>query len=274
MLSFFFVVRSIFQRVSPPFGMPPQTLQVVPEEKHLNKSFGRGSWPGPGNLVSTDNHICEFSKSEQNLKTKEFVIDSHNEIESGNINKDIITGSKSENMLIKININCNPQRVRANTICNISSNNTLKVKQSDSLMSINQLDVPEILTSTSSLGMDKDSNLQPLLPHTKRKKSKLVSSKSMTNVKQTLKLNKFKSGHSNSVHPDTETILSKSLNNINTEPDVNGEVNDELEHKKVFRTSRGLRHPFGRNETGILQVFAAYETGLASGMYPFFTFII
>ncbi|CAG9865005.1 unnamed protein product [Phyllotreta striolata] len=237
--------RTLLQRSSRMFGAVPQTLQVKPEESLLNKSFGRGSWPGPGNTIAADAHINEFSKSEQNLKTKEFATINPPDDEQS---KRPIGESKSDNILTKISVKCNPQRARSNTICNFSFNVALKPKPTEGL---------------AQLG-DKEALIPPPPPQNKRKKSKLVSSKSMTNVKQTLSF-KFKSGHSNTVHPDVETHLSKSLNNINkVVSELKDECTEEPESKRTVRSSRVLRYPF-KNDSGILQVFAAYETGLASG---------
>ncbi|XP_072376301.1 ankyrin repeat and fibronectin type-III domain-containing protein 1 isoform X1 [Diabrotica undecimpunctata] len=249
-------IRCLMQTETTDFGTPG-LLQIPPEEKLLKHTLGRGSWPGPGHAMSSTNLITEFSKSEQNLNINEYTNNYSNNSIKEPVRKDSITPAKSENMLCRL-ATPSQQRERANTICNMSSNievPLLSVKQSNSLASINTINVTDTSNSIQSVSSDSDCSLQPFMgSFNKRRKSKMVTSKSMINVKQSLKVEKVKSPNRTLLHPDLNSSLSKSLTNFNAYVDVEDGTKDT-----------GLYQSDSKNENGILQVYAAYETGLASG---------
>ncbi|CAG9826785.1 unnamed protein product [Diabrotica balteata] len=249
-------IRCLMQTETTDFGTPG-LLQIPPEEKLLKHTLGRGSWPGPGHAMSSTNLITEFSKSEQNLNINEYTNNYSNNSIKEPVRKDSITPAKSENMLCRL-ATPSQQRERANTICNMSSNievPLLSVKQSNSLASINTINVTDTSNSIQSVSSDSDCSLQPFMgSFNKRRKSKMVTSKSMINVKQSLKIEKVKSPNRTLLHPDLNSSLSKSLTNFNAYVDVEDGTKDT-----------GLCQSDSKNENGILQVYAAYETGLASG---------
>ncbi|XP_056637072.1 ankyrin repeat and fibronectin type-III domain-containing protein 1 isoform X1 [Diorhabda sublineata] len=240
-------------------------LQLPPEEKLLKHTLGRGSWPGPGHGIPPSNIITEFSKSEQNLTVVDFGTNNYTdtiENEEDKRRSSTITPAKSENTL------CTQQRIRANTICNMSSSDIPKLtaKQSNSLASVNVTDTSNSVNSVSS---DSDCGAQTFLgSFNKRRRSKMISSKSMTNVKQNIKLDKVKSTNRTLLHPDLNSSLSRSLTNFNTCIDY--ETSKCVESvkdsdKKSISSTVLCQQIETKNENGILQVFAAYETGLASG---------
>lgn len=270
--------------------------------KIVKTSPGRGSWPGPSasNMQNTSGNLMnEFSKSEQHLSINNEAStqylnaysDPESRKNSDSYSSDYFTQqlapSRSEDMLFNIpNSQQAPQRCRASTVSSISaaSSPLLNVRPmyGGSLISVNTLNTTNTSDSLHSLSSDSDSN--PLTtPNQSKRKQKLANSRSMTNVKQNLdnitstctKLEKYpRPKHLNVVGhlltTNLETNLSKSLTNIRTD-DIEGTTSSNyIKQDDLFKVPyESLPDPIQSTskdtQSGILQVFAAYETGLASG---------
>ncbi|KAJ8972015.1 hypothetical protein NQ314_000396 [Rhamnusium bicolor] len=279
-------------------------LQIPPRETKVKTTPGRGSWPGPGgsNSITTgSNLINEFSKSEQHLSTNETSTqylsacsDSDSRKNSDSYSSDYFTHlppSRSEDMLFGIPTTSEHQRCRATTISSVSASTSplLNVRPlyGGSMISVNTLNTTGTSDSLHSLSSDSDSNPQPRgssTPNKSKCKPRMAPSKSMTNVKQNLldistKSERHRPSHlsiqPNLLHSNLESSLSKSLTNIKslTDVDVPATYLRPLDIvKRVENTDNLFKMPdvqtqstSKEQQSGILQVFAAYETGLASG---------
>ncbi|XP_063915900.1 ankyrin repeat and fibronectin type-III domain-containing protein 1 isoform X2 [Zophobas morio] len=273
-------------------------LQIPPRESKVVKSTpGRGSWPGPGsNNISTPNSLVnEFSKSEQHLSTNEAssqylsaCSDSESRKNSDSYSSDFLNErlppSRSEDMLFAIPTT-STHRCRASTVSSVSATTSplLSVRPlyGGSLVSVNTMTTD----SLHSLSSDSDGNPHPVgssTPHKIKHRPKMVPSKSMTNMKQNLldvstKSERYRPRHLNLepfLQSNLESGLSKSLSNLKSRTDE-GTYLKPFEVKKRDTTPDTLfKVPYPdvttqstskELQSGILQVFAAYETGLASG---------
>lgn len=273
-------------------------LQIPPRESKVVKSTpGRGSWPGPGASTSINPSSCltsEFSKSEQQLSRNQDNISQYLSVCSDNTesrknsdsyNSDYFTErlppSRSEDMLFATpeasGSNMSKKRHRANTL-SATSSPLLSVRPmySGSLLSVNTLNTTNTSDSVHSLSSDSETPLGSSTPQKVRYKSKMMPSKSMTNMKQAETGKEY-------LEPSLGTMeshLSKSLTNIkNTQdsktylqptqvfrqPDIIPEpvfkIPQEDLYQEATTSSSGSREP----QPGTIQVYAAYETGLASG---------
>ncbi|XP_049817765.1 uncharacterized protein LOC109604148 isoform X2 [Aethina tumida] len=277
-------------------------LQIPPRDSKVVKSTpGRGSWPGPGssNTINQSNGLInsEFSKSEQHLSTNEAssqylsaCSDSESRKNSDSYNSDYFTShmvpSRSEDMLFSIPTSSSNHRVRSSTVSSVSaaSSPLLSVRPmyGGSLVSVNTINTTNTSDSLHSLSSDSDSNPVPMgssTPHRKHR-PKIAPSRSMTNVKQNLdistKSETRRPRHLN-VEPDLfqsnlEHSLSKSLTNIKTVSDIDVSGSTYLKPSDVIKKEHPeegmFKVPQGTSKeqpSGIIQVYAAYETGLASG---------
>ncbi|KAJ8986128.1 hypothetical protein NQ317_005598 [Molorchus minor] len=280
-------------------------LQIPPRESKAIKSTpGRGSWPGPGGtscMTPGGNLVNEFSKSEQHLSTNEASTqylsacsDSDSRKNSDSYNSDYfnphLPPSRSEDMLFSIPTTSN-QRHRASTVSSVSATTSplmnIRPLYGGSMVSVNTLNTTS--NSIHSLSSDSDSTPQPMsssTPHKSRSKPKMASSRSMTNVKQNvLDISTKSERHRprnlnlepNPSHSNLESSLSKSLNNIRSFADVDAPLTYLKPPDAVKRAENGdnlfklplpdvqTQSTSKEQQSGILQVFAAYETGLASG---------
>ncbi|KAG5864324.1 hypothetical protein JTB14_014059 [Gonioctena quinquepunctata] len=283
-------------------------LQIPPRDSKVKSTPGRGSWPGPGasnSIAPAGSLINEFSKSEQHLSTNENTqylsacSDPESRKNSDSYNSDYfnqnLLPSRSEDMLFSMPSSTSQQRFRTNTIASISAATSpmlgMRSLHTGSMVSVNTLNTTNTSDSMHSLSSDSDGCLQPLSSSTPNKKhrSKMVPSRSMTNVKQNMldistKSERTRPKHLNfdptMLHSNLETSLSKSLSNIKTFSDIDLYPNsyckpmDSLKPPKnadpfkiplpvpdVQPQSSSSKDP----QSGILQVYAAYDTGLASG---------
>ncbi|XP_068913325.1 ankyrin repeat and fibronectin type-III domain-containing protein 1 isoform X2 [Tenebrio molitor] len=280
-------------------------LQIPPRETKVVKSTpGRGSWPGPGsnNINPPNSLINEFSKSEQHLSTNEACSqylstcsDSESRKNSDSYSSDFfnerLPPSRSEDMLFGMPTTSN-HRCRASTVSSVSASTSplLSVRPlyGGSLVSVNTINTTNTSDSLHSLSSDSDGNPQPVgssTPHKPKHKPKMVPSRSMANVKQNVldistKSERYRPKHlnlePNMLHSNLESGLSKSLSNIKTRTDIDTTYLRPLENLKKRETMPDtlFKVPYSTDltqstskelQSGILQVFAAYETGLASG---------
>lgn len=207
---------------------------------------------------------------------------------------DRLPPSRSEDTLFTSIPTPNNTRCRANTLTSTSATSSplLSVRPmfSGSLLSVNTLNTTNTSDSMHSLSSDSEASCPIQIGHTPRKlskhKQKIVPSRSMTNVKQTAtpssKSDRYTSRHlsadPNLLISNLQTTSSKSLTNIKNDTDLNQSPSTYLKpmdnyNKKLEVVDPIFKVPFvdvGSSSKeyslpGILQVFAAYETGLASG---------
>lgn len=278
-------------------------MEIPPREsKTVKTSPGRGSWPGPGSSNSASpasSLINEFSKSEQHLSTNENThylsacSDSESRKNSDSYNSDYFSQnlppSRSEDVLFSIPTSSTNQRSRAPTVCSSISATTsplmgVRSIYSGSMVSVNTLNTTNTSDSMHSLSSDSDSNL-PMgtsTPNKIRTKPRMTPSRSMTNVKQNIldistKSERVRPKHlnvdPNLLHSNLESSLSKSLTNIKSFADLDmattaylkpGDTNADGLFKVPFLNPQ-VQSTSKEQQSGILQVYAAYETGLASG---------
>ncbi|KAJ8923141.1 hypothetical protein NQ315_001695 [Exocentrus adspersus] len=281
-------------------------LQIPPRESRMKSTPGRGSWPGPGgsnSITPGGNLINEFSKSEQHLSTNETSTQylsacsddsrKNSDSYSSDFFNNHLPPSRSEDALFGIPTTSKPQRARATTVSSVSATTSplLSVRPlyGGSMVSVNTLNTTGTSDSMHSLSSDSDSNPQPMgtsTPNKIKSKSRMVPSKSMTNVKQplldvNLKTDRPRPRHlnvePNLLHSNLESSLSKSLTNIKSFADFDVGPTTYLkplgvikrqEQDNLFKLPLPDVQPQSSSkeqQSGILQVFAAYETGLASG---------
>ncbi|XP_060521870.1 ankyrin repeat and fibronectin type-III domain-containing protein 1 isoform X2 [Cylas formicarius] len=282
---------------------PKRSLLQLPsrDTKVMKSTPGRGSWPGPGgsnNITNGSNLMSEFSKSEQQLNingtTSNYLSacsNSQSRKNSDSYSSDYFSQlppSRSEDMLFSLPTS-SPQRCRASTMSSASATTSplLSVRPlyGGSLISVNTINTD----SMHSLSSDSDQAhpLSASTPNKNKNRPKIVPSRSMTNVKQNILDVSSRSDRSRprylSVEPraqpsNLESSLSKSLTNIKTVSDIDlgssnylkpldalrrPEVNPDI--FKVPYKDPTAEQSSSKEQSGILQVFAAYETGLASG---------
>ncbi|KAK5640728.1 hypothetical protein RI129_009275 [Pyrocoelia pectoralis] len=281
-------------------------LQIPNQDTKIFKSTpGRGSWPGPGAGVCPPNNslLNEFSKSEQQLSKNESIIscqyltttsDTDSRKNSDSYNSDYFSDrlppSRSEDILFSSIPVSNNHRCRASTISSTSATSSplLSVRPmfSGSLLSVNTFNTTNTSDSMHSLSSDSEASCPiPLSSSTPRKtkhKQKIVPSRSMTNVKQSLGNTSTKKSDKhqdpNFLMSNLQTTSSRSLTNIKN-------IEIDTEHSTYLKPLDGYKKPdiidpifkvpytdAGTSTStkdyslpGILQVYAAYETGLASG---------
>lgn len=260
--------------------------------------------PGSSTNTTGGNLINEFSKSEQHLSTNEpthylsVYSDSGSRKNSGSYYSDYfsqnIPPSRSEDMLFSIPVSSSQTRNRVNTTSSISATTSplLSVKPfyGSSMVSVNTLNTTNTSDSMHSLSSDSDSNLQPVgssTPNKLKTKPRMPYSRSMTNVKQNVLDSSTKSDkirtkylnvNSHFMGSNLDSCMSKSLTNIKTylDTDVSPPTylkpidsvrrTDNTENLfKVPQPDLYLQSTSKEQHSGILQVYAAYETGLASG---------
>uniref|UniRef100_A0A1Y1K138 Ankyrin repeat and fibronectin type-III domain-containing protein 1 n=1 Tax=Photinus pyralis TaxID=7054 RepID=A0A1Y1K138_PHOPY len=275
------------------------------DTKIFKSTPGRGSWPGPGAGVGPPNSslLNEFSKSEQQLSKNESIIscqylttasdsDSRKNSESYNSDyfNDRLPPSRSEDTLFAGTPVSTNHRCRANTISSTSATSSplLSVRPmfSGSLLSVNTFNTTNTSDSMHSLSSDSETSCPiPISSSTPRKakhKQKIVPSRSMTNVKSSLISSSSRKSEKNQdpnfLMSNLQTTSSRSLTNIKS-------IEKDTEQSTYLKPLDGYKKPdivdpvfkvpytdAGSSNSakeyslpGILQVYAAYETGLASG---------
>lgn len=295
-------MKYIFDKEVATTSSPKRTLLQIPprDTKIVKTSPGRGSWPGPGASNSTGGGsglMNEFSKSEQHLSTNECMSqylsacsDTESRKNSESYGSDCFTDrlppSRSEDGLFAIPTTIN-NRVQPASSISATSSPLLSVRPiySGSLVSVNTLNTTNTSDSMHSLSSDSDAScpipLGASTPSKNRQKTKITPSRSMTNVKQhTLEVNttKYQTKHL-TVEPRLPNTFSKSLTNLKNFP-----VEVEVPTKTYVKPMETIKKPdlvvdpifkvpltdtagtsTPKEQSGIIQVYAAYETGLASG---------
>ncbi|XP_018342286.1 PREDICTED: uncharacterized protein LOC108748561 isoform X2 [Trachymyrmex septentrionalis] len=211
-------------------------LQLPPRDPKLVKSSpGRGSWPGPNLSKSSSNLLMtEFSKSEQQLPSGQYVL----------------KGSNTSNMSTTLEPHkslCAPINSSSNLITTSSTNHLVPLqnmrlppsKSEDTLIFANGslLSVSTAMTNTTSLLSVSNTNSDSL--HSLSSDEYPVSNSGVC----------LKPGHSVKVKTSKPTA---SVAAMATTP-------SDLDEEKEEATMMPAPLP------GILQVYAAYETGLAAG---------
>lgn len=161
---------------------------------------------------------------------------------------------------------------------------------SGSLLSVNTLNTTNTSGSMHSLSSDSDTSCPTPLGHStpnkKLRPKTIAPSRSMTNVKQNVESTKseprYKQNHLN-VESNLETTSSKSLSNLKKITDIEMAstyikpmdlLKPDVVPDPVFKVpytnqlvddTPATSNPKETLAPGILQVYAAYETGLASG---------
>ncbi|XP_041977983.1 uncharacterized protein LOC121732232 isoform X2 [Aricia agestis] len=270
-------------------------LQIPPRDGKITKtSPGRGSWPGPAGNGNHANLHPELSKSEQqlslaprqtsvstlNLSSSQYLntelkfprkgsadsqytqssvsnnfLGSSSQFDkssASSINSNRLPPSRSEDTLVLQNVNVEPKpRPHSiNTSVSTSSSPLLTVKNFYPGSMISVRTVKGNAESVQSLSSDSESQSCPIKIRPQNRV--VISSKSMTNVKT-----------SDVDYTDTGQELFQKGHSVKRQPLL--ETNED-EYKKVPKTDEDNSIKEQRTEpAGILQVFAAYETGLAAG---------
>lgn len=296
-------MKYIFDKEMTISTSPKRTLlQIPPRDSKLVKTTpGRGSWPGPGASNSTANNsglMNEFSKSEQHLSTNESMSqylsacsDTESRKNSESYGSDCfnerLPPSRSEDMLFAIPPTASNRAAQPASSISATSSPLLSVRPiySGSLVSVNTLNTTNTSDSMHSLSSDSDAScpipVGASTPSKIRQKNKITPSRSMTNVKQhtldvaTTKYNTNKhltveQPYSNNI-TNLENTFSKSLTNLKTFPEVDKSYTvkkPDLVVDPIFKvplTDAAGTSTSVKEQSGIIQVYAAYETGLASG---------
>ncbi|KAI4489476.1 hypothetical protein M0802_011088 [Mischocyttarus mexicanus] len=222
-------------------------LQLPPRDPKLVKSSpGRGSWPGPNVTNSSSNLLTtEFSKSEQQLPSGQYVckcshVSTKSEPQISSIPSNVrLPPSKSEDTLLLTKYKHSP-RNRSATITSASASTSPLLHIKPILYGGSLLSVSTAMTNTNtSLLSVSNTNSDSL--HS-------LSSDEYSTPNSSVCL---KPGH-------IKVKTTKSAASITTmAASVGGDNQSEEEKDEATMMPAPL--------PGILQVYAAYETGLASG---------
>lgn len=279
---------------------PKRNLLQIPPPKVVKSTPGRGSWPGPGgsNMSPPSSLVSEYSKSEQHLNINGSVShylsacsdpESRKNSDSFNSASEYLSQlapSRSEDILFSVpTCSTSNPRSRCTTMpsASVTTSPLLNVRPlyGGSLVSVNTLNTTDSMHSLSS---DSD-HTHPIGTSTpqKKPKPKMVPSKSMANVKQIF-LDPANADHNvmfltvdRAVPPlkTLESHLSKSLTNIRTISDVDmgnpcypppiDSPNCPVVFPEIFNLPSDDPEPYAKDNYDILQIYAAYETGLGVG---------
>lgn len=269
------------------------------ENKIVKTSPGRGSWPGPGANTPASTLFTEFSKSEQHLSRDKNSLSNINSSDqasrknSDSYNNDYylinsttgrLPSSHSEDTLYVESTSGIPQknqRIRSNTVSSATTSPLLGVNQQRSLLCGSLISINTANTSDSLHSISSDSDYGGL----SHNRPKIVPSRSMTNVKNYLQNSGEIKQHQGfivqkplcnlkaaKISGNLESNLSKSLTSIQS---LNLDANNASSSEKVTEEKSTKNVPSrvplaetelqGSSTSGILQVYAAYNTGLAVG---------
>lgn len=282
--------------------IPPRDTKVksTPGRGSWPGPGGTNSIAPGGNLINefskSEQHLSTNEMSTQYLSA---CSDNDSRKNSESYNSDFFNNhlppSRSEDTLFGMPAAATTPRCRATTISSVSATTSplLSVRPlpyGGSMVSVNTLNTTGTSDSMHSLSSDSDSNPQPMgssTPNKIKSKPRMAPSRSMTNVKQHLldinmKTERQRPRHLNVdptfLHSNLESSLSKSLTNIKTFTDFDVGPATYLKPLDIVRRTEHADNLFKlplpdvqlqstskEQQSGILQVFAAYETGLASG---------
>ncbi|XP_034180347.2 ankyrin repeat and fibronectin type III domain containing protein wide awake isoform X3 [Osmia lignaria lignaria] len=245
-------------------------LQLPPRDPKLVKSSpGRGSWPGPNVANSSSNLLTtEFSKSEQQLPSGQYV-------RKGSNTSNVSTGSEPPKSSIPMSSTSN----LSNTTSGGSNNHLVPLQNSrlppskseDTLILTKYKHSPRNRSATITSASASTSPLLSIKPMIYGG-SLLSVSTAMTNTTSLLSVSNTNSDSLHSLSSDEYStpnssvcIKSSHAKSKSTKPTASvaamatGSLESQLEEEKDEATMMPAPLP------GILQVYAAYETGLASG---------
>ncbi|KAG5321995.1 ANKF1 protein, partial [Acromyrmex heyeri] len=211
-------------------------LQLPPRDPKLVKSSpGRGSWPGPNLSKSSSNLLMtEFSKSEQQLPSGQYVL------KGSNTSNTSTTLEPQKSLCTPINSSSNLSTTSStNHLVPLQNMRLPPSKSEDTLIFANGslLSVSTAMTNTTSLLSVSNTNSDSL--HSLSSDEYPASNSGVCS----------KSGHSVKVKPSKPTASVAAM----------AATPSDLDEEKEEATMMPAPLP------GILQVYAAYETGLAAG---------
>ncbi|XP_035729377.1 uncharacterized protein LOC118444816 isoform X5 [Vespa mandarinia] len=243
-------------------------LQLPPRDPKLVKSSpGRGSWPGPNVTNSSSNLLTtEFSKSEQQLPSAQYVRKSSNVSTNSEPQKSSVTISSASNLTNTKNVSSNNHLVPMQNVRLPPS------KSEDTLLLTKYKHSPRNRSATITSASASTSpllNIKPIIYGG----SLLSVSTAMTNTNTSLL--SVSNTNSDSLHslssdeystPNSSICLKPGHIKVKTTKSTaslanmaTSVVDNQSEEEKDEATMMPAPLP------GILQVYAAYETGLASG---------
>nr|XP_033336338.1 ankyrin repeat and fibronectin type-III domain-containing protein 1 isoform X2 [Megalopta genalis]XP_033336339.1 ankyrin repeat and fibronectin type-III domain-containing protein 1 isoform X2 [Megalopta genalis] len=244
-------------------------LQLPPRDPKLVKSSpGRGSWPGPNVTNSSSNLLTtEFSKSEQQLPSSQY-------IRKGSNTSNMSTGSEPPKSSVPLSSASN----LSNTTSGGSNNHLVPLqnarlppsKSEDTLILTKYKHSPRNRSATITSASASTSPLLSIKPIIYGG-SLLSVSTAMTNTTSLLSVSNTNSDSLHSLSSDeystpNSSVCIKSLGKgkpakptASVASMATGSLESQLEEEKDEATMMPAPLP------GILQVYAAYETGLASG---------
>ncbi|XP_076649906.1 ankyrin repeat and fibronectin type III domain containing protein wide awake isoform X2 [Halictus rubicundus] len=244
-------------------------LQLPPRDPKLVKSSpGRGSWPGPNVTNSTSNLLTtEFSKSEQQLPSSQY-------IRKGSNTSNMSTGSEPPKSSVPLSSASNLSNATSggsnNHLVPLQNARLPPSKSEDTLILTKYKHSPRNRSATITSASASTSPLLSIKP-IMYGGSLLSVSTAMTNTTSLLSVTNTNSDSLHSLSSDeystpNSSICLKGLGKGKpTKPTASvaamatGSLESQLEEEKDEATMMPAPLP------GILQVYAAYETGLASG---------
>ncbi|XP_054007672.1 uncharacterized protein LOC128891842 isoform X2 [Hylaeus anthracinus] len=245
-------------------------LQLPPRDPKLVKSSpGRGSWPGPNVANSSSNLLTtEFSKSEQQLPSGQY-------IRKGSNTSNVSTGSVPQKSSIPISSTSNLSNATSasstNHLVPLQNTRLPPSKSEDTLILAKYKQSPRNRSATITSASASSSPLLSMKPIIYGG-SLLSVSTAMTNTTSLLSVSNTNSDSLHSLSSDeystpNSTVCLKSghTKGKSSKPTASvaamatGALENQMEEEKDEATMMPAPPP------GILQVYAAYETGLASG---------
>ncbi|XP_043516563.1 uncharacterized protein LOC122532121 isoform X2 [Frieseomelitta varia] len=245
-------------------------LQLPPRDPKLVKSSpGRGSWPGPNVSNSSSNLLTtEFSKSEQQLPSGQY-------IRKGSNTSNVSTGSEPPKSSVPMSSTSNLSNTASagsnNHLVPLQNTRLPPSKSEDTLILTKYKHSPRNRSATITSASASTSPLLSIKPIIYGG-SLLSVSTAMTNTTSLLSVSNTNSDSLHSLSSDEYSTpnssvciksgLAKSKSSKPTATvaaTATGSLESQLEEEKDEATMMPAPLP------GILQVYAAYETGLASG---------
>ncbi|XP_076679752.1 ankyrin repeat and fibronectin type III domain containing protein wide awake isoform X7 [Andrena cerasifolii] len=245
-------------------------LQLPPRDPKLVKSSpGRGSWPGPNVTNSSSNLLTtEFSKSEQQLPSGQY-------IRKGSNTSNLSTASEPQKSSVPMSSASNLSHATSagsnNHLAPLQNTRLPPSKSEDTLILTKYKHSPRNRSATITSASASTSPLLSIKPIIYGG-SLLSVSTAMTNTTSLLSVSNTNSDSLHSLSSDEYSTPNSSVcikvahaKGKSTKPTASvaamatGSLESQLEEEKDEATMMPAPLP------GILQVYAAYETGLASG---------
>ncbi|XP_031832654.1 ankyrin repeat and fibronectin type III domain containing protein wide awake isoform X7 [Nomia melanderi] len=244
-------------------------LQLPPRDPKLVKSSpGRGSWPGPNVTNSSSNLLTtEFSKSEQQLPSSQY-------IRKGSNTSNMSTGSEPPKSSVPLSSTSNLSNATSggsnNHLVPLQNARLPPSKSEDTLILTKYKHSPRNRSATITSASASTSPLLSIKPIIYGG-SLLSVSTAMTNTTSLLSVSNTNSDSLHSLSSDEYSTPNSSVcikahgkgkpakPTASVAAMATGALESQLEEEKDEATMMPAPLP------GILQVYAAYETGLASG---------